>query len=189
MKNLPHTRREFLKLSSTGIGLISFGQFAPEFLVQSAMASTPLPEKDRSILVIVQLAGGNDGLNTLIPYEDSYYYKLRPTIGIKKKDAIVLNDTHALHPSMAKFSELYKEGKAGIIQNVGYPNPNRSHFRSTEIWETAVDSDRSSSTGWVGRFLDNNCSGIPTNSTDPLAVHMTNNTPQSFGGKKPHLDL
>ena len=186
MKNLPHTRREFLKLSSTGIGLISFGQFAPEFLVQSAMASTPLPEKDRSILVIVQLAGGNDGLNTLIPYEDSYYYKLRPTIGIKKKDAIVLNDTHALHPSMAKFSELYKEGKAGIIQNVGYPNPNRSHFRSTEIWETAVDSDRSSSTGWVGRFLDNNCSGIPTNSTDPLAVHMTNNTPQSFGGKKPH---
>ena len=186
MKNLPHTRREFLKLSTAGVGLISLGQFAPEFLVQSAMASTPLPEKDRSILVLVQLAGGNDGLNTLIPYEDSNYYKLRPKIGIKKKDAIALNDTHALHSSMTKLNELYREGKAGIIQNVGYPNPNRSHFRSTEIWETAVESDRTSSTGWIGRFMDNQCSGMPTNSTDPLAVHMTNNTPQSFGGKNPH---
>lgn len=186
MRNLPFTRREFLKISSTGIGLLSFGQFAPEFLVNSAMASSPKPEKDRSILVLVQLAGGNDGLNTLIPYEDSNYYKLRPTLGIKKKDALVISDTHALHSSMSKLNELYKEGKMGIVQNVGYPNPNRSHFRSTEIWETGVDSDKTTSTGWVGRFLDNNCSGVPNDSTDPLAIHMTNNTPQSFGGKNPH---
>jgi uncharacterized protein (DUF1501 family) len=186
MKNLPFTRREFIKLSSTGIGLISFGQFAPEFLVNSAMASTPKAEKDRSILVLVQLAGGNDGLNTLIPYEDSNYYKLRPTLGIKKKDAIVINDNLALNSTMIQMSQLYKEGKMGIIQNVGYPNPNRSHFRSTEIWETGVDSDRATSTGWVGRFLDNACSGVPTDTTDPLAVHMTNNTPLSFAGKQPH---
>lgn len=186
MNNLPHTRREFMKVSSAGIGLLTFGQFAPEFLVKSAMASTSLPEKDKSILVLVQLAGGNDGLNTLIPYEDSNYYRLRPKIGIKKDNSLVLNDTHALNSAMGKMSELYKEGKMGIIQNVGYPNPNRSHFRSTEIWETAVDSDRTSSTGWIGRFLDNQCYGIPTDSTDPLAIHMTNNTPQSFGGKHPH---
>ena len=186
MKNLPFTRREFMKLSSAGIGLISFGHFAPEFVVNSARASTPLPEKDRSILVLVQLAGGNDGLNTLIPYEDSNYYNLRPTIGIKKKDALILSDKLALNGSMTKLNELYKEGKMGVIQNVGYPNPNRSHFRSTEIWETGVDSDRVTSTGWVGRFLDNTCSGIPTDTTDPLAVHMTNNTPLSFAGHNPH---
>jgi len=175
-----------MKISSTGIGLLTFGQFAPEFLVKSVMASTPLPEKDKSILVLVQLAGGNDGLNTLIPYEDSNYYRLRPKIGIKKENALVLNNTHALNSTMGKMSELYKEGKMGIIQNVGYPNPNRSHFRSTEIWETAVDSDRTASTGWIGKFLDNQCAGVPTDSTDPLAIHMTNNTPQSFGGKYPH---
>jgi len=186
MNNLPHTRREFMKVSSTVIGLLAFGQFAPEFLVKSAMASTPLPEKDKSILVVVQLAGGNDGLNTLIPYEDANYYKLRPKIGIKKENSLVISDTHSLNSSMGKMNELFKEGKMGIIQNVGYPNPNRSHFRSTEIWETAVDSDRTASTGWVGRFLDNQCSGVPSDSTDPLAIHMTNNTPQSFGGKKPH---
>ncbi len=186
MKNLPHTRREFIQMSATGISLLSFGQFAPQFLVQSAMASTPKAEKDRSILVLVQLAGGNDGLNTFIPYEDSNYYKLRPNIGIKKKDALVINDTHALHSSMSKMAELYKGGKMNIVQNVGYPNPNRSHFRSTEIWETGVDSDRTAPTGWVGRFLDNACSGMPSDTTDPVAVHMTNNTPQSFGGKNPH---
>ena len=186
MKNLPFTRREFMKLSSAGIGLISFGQFAPEFLVNSARASTPLPEKDRSILVLVQLAGGNDGLNTLIPYEDSNYYKLRPNLGIKKKDALVISDKLALNGTMIQMNQLYKEGKMSIIQNVGYPNPNRSHFRSTEIWETGVDSDRVTSTGWVGRFLDNTCAGVPNDTTDPLAVHMTNNTPLSFAGKQPH---
>jgi uncharacterized protein (DUF1501 family) len=186
MKNLPHTRKEFIKLSSSGIGLLAFGQFAPEFLVRSAMASSPKPEKDKSILVLVQLAGGNDGLNTLVPYEDSNYYNLRPKIAIKKKDAIALNSTHGLHPSMSKMFDLYNSGKMGIIQNVGYPNPNRSHFRSTEIWETAMDSDRTSSTGWIGRFLDNACSGMPSDSHDPAAIHMTGNTPQSFGGKKPH---
>jgi uncharacterized protein (DUF1501 family) len=150
------------------------------------MASQPKPEKDKSILVLVQLAGGNDGLNTLVPYEDSNYYNLRPKIAIKKKDVIALNSTHGLHPSMTKMNDLYLGGKLGIVQNVGYPNPNRSHFRSTEIWETAMDSDRTSSTGWIGRFLDNACSGMPSDNHDPVAIHMTGNTPQSFGGKKPH---
>src|ERR1051325_4021697 len=76
---LPTTRREFLSATSKGIGLLAFCQFAPQFLVRSTLAAAPAPEKDRSILVLVQLAGGNDGLNTVIPFEDADYYRLRPT--------------------------------------------------------------------------------------------------------------
>ena len=135
---LPTTRREFLTWTGKGIGLLAFSQFAPSFLVQSTLAATPSPEKDRSILVLVQLAGGNDGLNTVIPYENPEYYRLRPTIGIKKEDALRLDDTLGLHPSLIALHELMKDGRASIIQNVGYPNPNHSHFRSSEIWETGI---------------------------------------------------
>jgi len=183
---LPTTRREFLGLSSKGIGLLAFSQYAPQFLVQSTLAATPAPEQDRSILVIVQLAGGNDGLNTLIPFEDAEYYRLRPTIGITRDKVLATGDTTGLHPAMTGLHRLYGEGKLAIVQNVGYPNPNRSHFRSTEIWETASASDEFAASGWVGRFLDNACAGLPTDSHDPLAVHITNGVPQSFQGAKPH---
>ncbi|MDR1012019.1 MAG: DUF1501 domain-containing protein [Opitutaceae bacterium] len=161
ISTLPATRREFLKLTTGGIGLLAFSNFAPSFLVQSARASTPRPERDRTILVLVQLAGGNDGLNTLIPYEDAHYYRLRPTLGIPKDKVLRITDTMGLHPACAELSALFKDGKLGIIQNVGYPNPNRSHFRSTEIWESATDSDKFVSTGWIGRYLDNTCAGSP----------------------------
>ncbi|MFA6961775.1 MAG: DUF1501 domain-containing protein [Opitutaceae bacterium] len=186
---LPTTRREFLSWGGRGIGLLAFSQFAPSFLVESTLAATPSPEKDRSILVLVQLAGGNDGLNTVIPYEDADYYRLRPTIGIKKEDAIRLDDTLGLHPSLAALHTLMQDGRAGIIQNVGYPNPNHSHFRSSEIWETGSDSEKFLPTGWIGRFLDNDCTGTPgTAGTggDPVAVHVTNELPQSFFADKPH---
>ncbi|HEY8932630.1 MAG TPA: DUF1501 domain-containing protein [Rariglobus sp.] len=190
MNNSPHylptTRREFLRLSGKGIGLLAFSQFAPSFLVQSTLAATPSPEKDRSILVLVQLAGGNDGLNTVIPYEDPEYYRLRPTIGIKKEDALRLDDTLGLHPSLVALHELMKDGRAGIIQNVGYPNPNRSHFRSSEIWETGSDSNQFLPTGWIGRFLDNACDGAPGEGSTPVAVHVTNELPQSFLSGKAH---
>jgi len=183
---LPTTRREFLGLSSKGIGLLAFSSYAPQFLVQATLAATPAPEQDRSILVIVQLAGGNDGLNTLIPFEDAEYYRLRPTIGITKDKVLATGDTTGLHPAMTGLHRLYGEGKLAIVQNVGYPNPNRSHFRSTEIWETASASDEFAASGWVGRFLDNACAGMPADSHDPLAVHITNGVPQSFQGTKPH---
>ncbi|HEY9248980.1 MAG TPA: DUF1501 domain-containing protein [Rariglobus sp.] len=186
---LPTTRREFLRWGGKGIGLLAFSQFAPSFLVESTLAATPAPEKDRSILVLVQLAGGNDGLNTVIPYEDPEYYRLRPTIGIKKQEAIRLDDTLGLHPSLAALHTLMQEGRAGVIQNVGYPNPNHSHFRSSEIWETGSESNQFLPTGWIGRFLDNACEGAPgTAGTggDPVAVHVTNELPQSFLAGKPH---
>src|SRR3954468_23037367 len=128
MKNptniLPTTRREFLRVGGAGIGLLAFSRFAPSFLVQSTLAATPAPEKDRSILVLVQLAGGNDGLNTVIPFEDPDYYRLRPTIGIAKDQVLRVSDTIGLHPSCAAIHALAKDGKLGVVQNVGYPNPN-----------------------------------------------------------------
>jgi uncharacterized protein (DUF1501 family) len=184
MKNplpfLPTTRREFLTTTGRGIGLLAFSRFAPSFLVQSTLAAAPAPEKDRSILVLVQLAGGNDGLNTLIPFEDADYYRLRPTLGIAKDKVLRASDTLGLHPACAAMHGLLNEGKLAVVQNVGYPNPNRSHFRSTEIWETASRADEFADTGWIGRYLDNACAGLPADSHDPVAVHITNGVPQSF---------
>ena len=183
---LPTTRREFLNYTSRGIGLLAFSRFAPQFLVQSTLAAAPAPEKDRSILVLVQLAGGNDGLNTLIPFEDADYYRLRPTLGIAKDKVLRASDTLGLHPACAAMHGLFHDGKLGIVQNVGYPNPNRSHFRSTEIWETASSSDDFGATGWIGRYLDNACAGAPTDSHDPVAVHISSGVPQSFLGAHEH---
>jgi len=190
MKNpshlLPTTRREFLRLTSGGIGLLAFSRFAPDFLVQSTLAATPAPEKDRSILVLVQLAGGNDGLNTVIPFEDANYYRLRPALGVPKDQVLRLNDTLGLHPACAPLHALAHDGKLSVVQNVGYPNPNRSHFRSTDIWETASDSDRVIPTGWIGRFLDNTCTGAPAAPADPPAVHLGNEVPGAFLAEHAH---
>src|SRR4051812_42580303 len=105
--HLPTTRREFLHLSAKGVGLLAFSQFAPQFLVQSTLAATPAPEQDRSILVLVQLAGGNDGLNTLIPFEDADYYRLRPTLGIAKEKVLRTADLVGLHPSCSALHGLF----------------------------------------------------------------------------------
>lgn len=185
---LPVTRREFFRLGGTGIGLLAFSRFAPSFLVQSTLGAAPAPEKDRTILVLIQLAGGNDGLNTIVPYEDADYHRLRPTIGLKKDAVLPINDQLGFNPGCAALNDLLKEGRLGVIQNVGYPNPNRSHFRSTEIWESASDANINDATGWIGRYLDNACSGRPdaVPGDDPLAVHISGEVPQSFCGEQPH---
>ena len=138
--------------------------------------------------MLVQLAGGNDGLNTLIPFEDPHYYALRPTLAIAKGRVLPVNATLGLHPSCAAMQGLVKDGKMAIVQNVGYPNPNHSHFRSTEIWETASGSDQFLDTGWIGRYLDNACSGVRPDDHDPLAVHVNtlNGAPESFLGAQEH---
>lgn len=181
---LPSTRREFLRLSSKGAGLLAFSRFAPQFLVQTSHAAAA-PEKDRRILVLVQLAGGNDGLNTLVPFDDPAYHTLRPNLAFKAKDVLPVADHLGLHSACAPLRALLDEGRLGIVQNVGYPNPNRSHFRSTEIWETASGSDESLSSGWIGRYLDNACAGAPADQ-DPDAIHVNAEVPQSFGGTVPH---
>ena len=94
------------------------------------------------ILVVVQLSGGNDGLNTVVPYRNDIYYRERPGIAIKPDDVLKLNDDIGLHPAMTPLKALYDNGLLTIINNAGYPNPDRSHFRSMDIWQTATDADK-----------------------------------------------
>jgi uncharacterized protein (DUF1501 family) len=188
MKNphplLPTTRREFIRIGSRGIGLLAFSRFAPSFIVESVAAEAPRAEKDRSILVLVQLAGGNDGLNTVVPYADPHYRRLRPTLALGREDLVNIDDTLAFHKACAPLHALLRDGKLGIVQNVGYPNPNRSHFRSTEIWETASDSQQFLATGWLGRYFDNACGGLPAGT--PCGVNISNEVPQSFLSAEAH---
>jgi uncharacterized protein (DUF1501 family) len=111
-------------------------------------------DKDQTILVLIQLAGGNDGLNTVIPFGDPEYHKARPGIGIGKDAVHKLDDFHGLHPAMSGFKELFDDGHLSVLQGVGYPNPNRSHFRSTDIWHCGDPLQETVVDGWLGRALD-----------------------------------
>jgi uncharacterized protein (DUF1501 family) len=182
--DVPTTRREFLRQSASGLGLLAFGSVAPAFLVQSAWAGVPAPESDRSILVLIQLAGGNDGLNTLIPFEDDNYRRLRPKLAIPRNEVIRISDQLGFHPSCRELAELHKSGQLAVIQNVGYPNPNRSHFRSMEIWETASRNDEYLTSGWIGRYFDNCCSGAAKD--EPLGLALGNEMPDVFLADKAH---
>jgi uncharacterized protein (DUF1501 family) len=142
-------RRKFLKQSSLASSLFFVPSFVKAF---EQVASSRLGYKR---LVIIQLSGGNDGLNTVIPFRNDLYYKERPTLGIPKADIIQLNDEVGLNGSLAPLKRLYDNGNLSIINNVGYLNPIRSHFRSMDIWQTATDSDKYLQSGWVGRYLDN----------------------------------
>ncbi len=184
MNDLPMTRREFVR-GTGGLGFLAFSGFAPSFLARSALAQTPAPGRDRSILVIVQLAGGNDGLNTVVPFSDDRYHRLRPTLALRE-GLHRLNDDLGLHPACGDLAALHEEGKLAIVQNVGYPNPNRSHFRSTEIWETAGDGEDAPAEGWLGRYFDNACAGRP-GQPDPAGIHVGDSVPQSFLGRAPHV--
>lgn len=111
------------------------------------------------ILVIVQLSGGNDGLNTVIPYRNDIYYQQRPTLAVQKSEVLQVSDQLGLNPVLSPLQSLYDDGLLSIVNNVGYPNPDRSHFRSMDIWHTASESNEYLSTGWLGRYLDSSCQG------------------------------
>jgi uncharacterized protein (DUF1501 family) len=149
------TRREFLK---KGIGIVAVTATIPSFLGRTAflMADPTVASKDDLILVIIQLSGGNDGLNTVIPYSQDGYYKARPTLAVPKDKILKINDEIALHPNLVGFKELYDNGELSIIQGVGYPNPDRSHFRSMEIWQSGI-SEGFETSGWIGRMFDHTC--------------------------------
>lgn len=138
--------------------------------------------KDASILVVLQLAGGNDGLNTVVPYGDDAYYQARTNLGQKADGLLKLNDHLGLSSSLPFLHSVYDGGNLAIVQGVGYPNPNRSHFRSTEIWQAATDADAISKTGWLGRYFDSCCQGAEP---DPsVGVALSKKQPQSFSAKK-----
>ncbi len=147
-------RRKFLKNSA----LASTALMVPSFLKGSVHNNTSRSRSGK-ILVVVQLSGGNDGLNTVIPHGNDIYYKSRPTLAIPKQKVIKLNDELGWNPNLAALRSVYDQGQMSIINSVGYPNPDRSHFRSMDIWHTASDSSEFLSSGWIGRYLDNHCSG------------------------------
>jgi uncharacterized protein (DUF1501 family) len=117
-----------------------------------------LPAAADRVLVVINFQGGNDGLNTVVPYANPDYYRFRPSIGIPQSDVLRIDDTVGLNPSLAPFKKLYDAGKVAIVQGVGYPDPDHSHFRSTEIWQTATPKSYAT-TGWIGRYLDD--AGLP----------------------------
>jgi len=146
-------RKEFIQIGS----LASASLLLPKFL--KAFEGKPLVPPGNKVVVILQLSGGNDGLNTVIPVRNDLYYKARPALGIAAGKALSLNHEAALHPALTAFKELHDDGSLGILNNVGYPNPDRSHFRSMDIWHTASQSNEYWNTGWLGRYLDAQCKG------------------------------
>lgn len=146
-------RKEFLQIGS----LATASLMLPKFL--KAFEEKTMVPPGNKVLVVLQLSGGNDGLNTVIPIRNDIYYNLRPKLGIKKDKALWLTDEAGIHPALPAFKGLFDDGSLGIMNNVGYPNPDRSHFRSMDIWQSASDSDKYIYTGWLGHYLDAQCSG------------------------------
>src|SRR5438132_31976 len=132
-------RRDFLTRTLGGSSLLAVGGVVPGFLASTARAADADPKakgKD-TVLVVVELTGGNDGLNTVAPYADDLYQKLRPTLAHTRKDILKLDDYHGLHPRMRELKDLYDRKQLAVVQGVGYPNPDRSHFESMDIWQLA----------------------------------------------------
>jgi uncharacterized protein (DUF1501 family) len=181
------TRRAFLRTSALGAATAwtiplflerTFGML--DAAAANAAVQTPTG-RDARILVVLQMAGGNDGLNTLVPFADDAYHRARPGLALGADRVLKLDDHLGLHPNLAALKQLHDDGHLAVVQGVGYPNPNRSHFRSTEIWQTASDADRNDSTGWLGRYFDNCCEGA-----DPsVGVSIGGEVPQAFASPTP----
>lgn len=179
-------RRDFIKLGSFATASL----FVPKFLNAMGQEINPVVPKGNKVLVVLQLSGGNDGLNTVIPISNDIYYKARPTIGIQQKDALKLTDDVGLHPQFDFLKSLYDEGSLGILNNVGYPEPDRSHFRSMDIWQSASDSNSIIQTGWIGRFLDEQCKNcsLPTQALeldDTLSLALRGEIQKAIAVKNP----
>jgi uncharacterized protein (DUF1501 family) len=179
-------RRDFLRNSALASGAF----LIPSFLKPlEAIASGQLSGYKN--LVIIQLSGGNDGLNTIIPYGNDIYYQKRSSIAIQQTDIVKLNDMQGLNPGLSALKEIYDQGWMGIINSVGYPNPDRSHFRSMDIWQTASDSNQFLTTGWIGRYLDSNCQNCKNPYTaievdDTLSLAMKGATKKGIAVQDPN---
>ena len=189
MRNPPtlHTRRGFLRTSALGAAaswtlplFLEKTFFALDALAADAITQT-VTGKDGTILVVLQFAGGNDGLNMVVPYADDAYHGARPKLGLAADKILKLDSYAGFNGKLTGLKSLFDEGHLSVIQGVGYPNPNRSHFRSTEIWQTASDADRNMTEGWLGRYFDNCCAGA-----DPtVGVSIGDEAPLAFAAKSP----
>lgn len=177
-------RKQFLQVGS--LATASF--MLPKFL--KAFEKPMIVPAGNKVVVVIQFSGGNDGLNTVIPIQNDIYYKERPRLGIAKEAAVLLTDEVGLNPALVAFKDLYADGNLGILNNVGYPNPDRSHFRSMDIWQTASNSNDYINTGWIGRYLDAQCNGCakPTQALeidDILSLALKGETNNGLAFKDP----
>ncbi|PWJ43256.1 DUF1501 domain-containing protein [Sediminitomix flava] len=142
-------RRDFLKYTSLTTSAV---------LVPSFLKAFEIPQNfEGKKLVIIQFSGGNDGLNTFVPYQNDLYYQYRPKVALSKDEILKVHSEIGFHPALQQLRSLYDEGYVSIINEVGYPNPNRSHFRSMDIWHTASEAQEYKNNGWLGRYLDAEC--------------------------------
>jgi uncharacterized protein (DUF1501 family) len=174
------TRREFLHQTS----LVSLSPVVP--LAFSRLATATPTEPDSKILVVIQLDGGNDGINTVVPFGDDEYGRNRDSLRLDAAQLHKLNDHVGLHPQMRAAKELFDDGRLTVVQGVGYPNPNRSHFESMRIWQTArFDEADHNSYGWLGRALDlpeiHGAAGV----TQPTAIYIgRDDVPAALWGRR-----
>lgn len=151
---MPATRRDFLKTTIGSSALLSLTTSVPQFLLNASAQAATVTPRNQNILVVIQLSGGNDGLNTVVPYGDDAYQANRFTLRIAPSQVLKVDDHTGLHPALKGFARLLEAGKLAIVQGVGYPNPDRSHFSSMDIWQSAQQDASTRSTGWIGRYLD-----------------------------------
>ncbi len=175
------TRRDLMKHG----GMIAVGLAAPKWLSTIAEADVLRISKggkaaSDTVLVVCQLSGGNDGLNTVVPYSDALYYKYRPSLAHQENVVLKLNESLGFHPSMKGMHTLYKEGKVAVVTNVGYPKPNRSHFKSMDIWQSASPDDKMKH-GWIGRHFDIAMKNQPPNPI--VALGLSTEKPLSLVGE------
>jgi uncharacterized protein (DUF1501 family) len=184
-------RRNFLKtttLAASGTLMV------PQFLQAMYSQNLPIASNGQKILIVIQLSGGNDGLNTVIPISNDIYYQKRPAISIEKSKTGILTDNAGLHPALTAFRSMYDNGELAILNDVGYPNPDRSHFRSMDIWQSASSANEIWNSGWLGRYLDAQCANCsqPTQILeldDVLSLAMKGETHKGIAFKDPALLL
>ncbi len=180
------SRRKFLKLGGVGAVMAMSCASVPLFISKAFASTQPgvAAARGQRGLVIIELSGGNDGLNTVIPFEDPQYYNLRPNIAIPGNKVLKLKDGIGLHPQMGALHRMFQDGKVAVIQGVGYPNPNYSHFESADIWHSAQPSKGASRTGWLGRYLENASGSKAANFSgdNPLALYTQTTIVPAFNG-------
>jgi uncharacterized protein (DUF1501 family) len=165
--NIQASRRKFLQAAFGGTAIVSLSRFVPSVLMGASRATAGGSGTDGRILIVIELGGGNDGLNTVVPFSDDEYYRNRFTLAVGRDSVLKVNDRIGLHPSLAGFANLLEKQQLGIVQGVGYPEPNRSHFESMDLWHTAHRSNDSPRLGWLGRCIDD----APVLSGELAAIH------------------
>jgi uncharacterized protein (DUF1501 family) len=177
------SRREMLRVGLGGLSVVSLAGSMPMFVSRFAQAQTLAATQvsNDNVLVVVQLSGGNDGLNTIVPASSDVYHNVRRNIALKER-LIKLNDDLALNPGLSAFKELFDAGQLAIVNGCGYPEPNRSHFQSMAIWHTADPRGGGGTNGgWLGHYLDHCCRGTD-HATNPTlsAINIGNELPQAL---------